>query len=78
MSASALARWDWPRWLRLAIGAAFLMEGWHSGSGFAFAAGALFTMQGVLNIGCPMMGSCAAPRVPAPQDSNDITYNEIK
>lgn len=78
MSASILARRDWLRWLRLAIGAAFLMEGWRSGSGFAFAAGALFTMQAVLNIGCPLMGSCAAPRDPAAPESNEITYTEFK
>lgn len=78
MSATSLARWDWLRWLRLGIGAAFLIEGWRSGSGFAFAAGALFTMQAVLNIGCPLTGSCAAPQSSASPESNEITYNEIK
>ena len=47
MSGSLMVRWNWLRWLRLGLGVAFLIEGWRSGSGFAYAIGALFAMQGV-------------------------------
>ncbi|HPF91542.1 MAG TPA: hypothetical protein PLL57_12850 [Flavobacteriales bacterium] len=78
MSVPAVHRWNWLRWLRLALGVAFLIEGWHSGSGFAYAIGALFAMQGVLNMGCPLLGACAAPPARASATTEEVSFDEVK
>ncbi|MEZ4790099.1 MAG: hypothetical protein R2811_08790 [Flavobacteriales bacterium] len=78
MSGSLLVRWNWLRVLRLGLGAAFLIEGWRSGSGFAYAIGALFAMQGVLNMGCPLLGACAAPPARASATTEEVSFDEVK
>ena len=78
MSGSLMVRWNWLRWLRLGLGVAFLIEGWRSGSGFAYAIGALFAMQGVLNMGCPLLGACAVPPARATATTQDVSFDEVE
>ena len=78
MSGSLLARWNWLRWLRMGLGVAFLVEGWRSGSGFAYAIGAFFTIQGMLNMGCPLFGACASPPARAAATTQDVGFEEVE
>jgi len=77
MNASTLPQWNWLRVLRLAVGAAFLYEGWRSGSGLAYAIGAFFMVQGAFNMGCPMLGACTAPPTSEPNATRDVTFEEV-
>lgn len=72
----ALRNWHWSRWLRLGIGLAFIGQGIADGEAFAFAAGAFFSLQAILNAGCCVTESCTPAR--STMSDNDITYHEVK
>jgi hypothetical protein len=56
-----LKQWNGLRLLRLGIGIAAVVQGFHSPTPFLWVIGAVLVIQAVMNIGC-MGGACAIPQ----------------
>jgi len=73
-----LRNWHWSRWLRLGIAGAFIAQGAHGGDGVAYALGAFFGIQAVLNTGCCGVATSAPAARPASGNDQATTYQEIR
>ena len=71
--------WSFMRWLRLAFGIFFMVQGIQTPDTLMGVVGAFFLFTAVTNTGCCGAGRCAAPiQKNATDESEEITFEEIK
>ena len=73
--------WNLMRWLRLAIGAYFLVTGILQRDALVGMIGGFFLLQAVFNAGCCGSGGCRvspSPRKIQDADPTEVSYEEIK
>ena len=79
MKQAILTNWTFTRALRLTLGIIIIGQAISAGDMLLIAAGLLFAIMPVLNIGCCGAGSCfVRPEKFAGGSREDITYEEIK
>lgn len=75
------ANWDLMRVIRVIIGASFIGQGIASHQTSLWLMGSLFTAMAVLNVGCFGSSNCGVQNntsVSKPENSDEVTYEEIK
>lgn len=71
--------WNFMRWLRLAFGIFFTIQGIQSSDTLMGVVGAFFLLTAVTNTGCCGAGGCAVPiRKDSTDKPEEITFEEIK
>lgn len=70
--------WGISRWLRLAIGLAFLFDAYSKNSGMVAFMGAFLAYQAVFNIGCGLGNSTCGAEVSLKKDIPNISHNFIQ
>jgi hypothetical protein len=75
---ASLRTWNWMRSLRAFVAIAFVAQGIHSNDGMAYAIGAFFGLQALLNVGCCGSGECATKEPRNSAQNKETTYTEIK
>lgn len=73
-----LKTWDFIRVLRLALGVFVAVQGAIGGDWLFMAAGALFSLMPILNIGCCGAAGCNAPVSKSNKSVEDISFEEVK
>lgn len=73
-----LKQWNFMRLLRLVIGIAILIQGIQTGEWIWIAAGAVFSLMPLLNIGCCGTTTCAPTRSKPGRSEETISYEEVK
>ena len=68
--------WGISRWLRLAIGVAFLVDSYYKDSGMIGFMGAFLVYQASFNTGCGLGNSSCSP-MQTKSNKPDITHNFI-
>ncbi len=78
MTNSILTGWNIPRVLRLVLGAIIIIQGIQTTGWLAIAAGILFSLTALFNVGCCSVGTCSVP-LPKKQDqTKPVDYKETK
>jgi hypothetical protein len=75
---SDLKNWHWTRWLRAVVAGAFIAQGIAGGDGMAYAIGAFFGIQAILNVGCWGTGGCVSTTPDMDDSGKEINYQEIR
>lgn len=69
--------WGIGRWIRLAIGIAFLFDAYYKQSGMVALMGAFLVYQAAFNTGCGLGNSSCSP-TQIKKNENDISHNIIE
>lgn len=69
--------WGLGRWIRLAIGVAFLFDSYYKASGMVAFMGAFLVYQAVFNTGCGLGSSSCGTETPVKKPTHDISHNFI-
>jgi hypothetical protein len=72
-----LSDWNFIRVLRIALGVFIIVQGIGAKDGLFIAAGALFSLMPLLNIGCGGLSGCNRPVPKSNKKIEDTTYEEI-
>ena len=74
-----IENWNIVRFLRLAIGAAVLVQGILMKDWLLSGLGGLFALMSLMNVGCGTNGNCTTNYAKRRTDSSDdVTYEEVK
>ena len=68
--------WGWSRWIRLAIGIAFLFDAYYKSAEMVAFMGAFLVYQSVFNVGCGFGNSCS-PKDVSSSKTFDISHNFV-
>lgn len=77
MKQGILANWNFMRFLRLGLGIAIIVQSIIAKDWTMGIIGALFTSMPLFNVGCCVTGGCATPVKKDPNNTKDITYEEV-
>lgn len=73
------SNWNVMRFVRLLLGVSIIAQGLRLSQWSFIAAGVVFTLMPLFNIGCCAGGSCSAPSGKGQQKSlDDVIYEEVK
>jgi len=70
--------WGIGRWIRLAIGIAFIFDAYHKNSNMVAFMGAFLIYQAVFNTGCGLGNSSCGTNIPTKKSVPDISHNFIQ
>jgi len=70
--------WGLGRWIRLAIGVAFLFDAYYKNSGMVALMGAFLVYQAAFNTGCGLGNSSCGTDAPVKKSEHDISHNFIQ
>ena len=70
--------WGLGRWIRLAIGVAFIFDAYYKDSGMVAAMGAFLVYQAAFNTGCGLGNSTCGTDIPTNKSTPDISHNFIQ
>jgi len=70
--------WGLGRWIRLAIGVAFIFDAYYKDSGMVAAMGAFLVYQAAFNTGCGLGNSTCGTDIPTHKSTPDISHNFIQ
>lgn len=73
-----LSNWSFIRLLRLALGVAIVIHGLYTKEWLFVAVGGFFAYLPLMNIGCGGASNCSAPISKTDNNSEDITYEEVR
>jgi len=73
-----LRNWNFMRVLRLALGIFVIVQGVQAKEWMFVALGGIFSLMPLLNIGCCGVSGCNTPIRKSNENTEDITYEEIK
>jgi len=70
--------WGLGRWIRLAIGIAFVFDAYYKGSNMVAFMGAFLIYQAAFNTGCGLGNSSCGTTIPIKKSVPDISHNFIQ
>lgn len=73
-----LKKWDFMRFLRLILGIFIITQGMQTKEWLFVAAGGMFALMAILNIGCCGASGCNTPVRNSNKKVEDISYEEVK